>query len=237
VATSDATMNFGWNLTDAFGFATALHEIGHAMGMPHEHQNPKAGIVWDEPKVISAYSGPPNNWNEAKIRHNVLRKLPLTGISAGSEWDPRSIMHYRIIPGLIKAPTPFNVTGTPENLELSPQDVAFAKTFYPRLKKQLPVMAAMQMSPISNQIGGQVNFQIEPTETRNYTLQTSGEADTRILLFEQYKGKPVYLCADDDSGLEKNAMIRTKLLHGRKYIARVRTNYIKPNAAAAFAVT
>jgi hypothetical protein len=32
-------------------------------------------------------------------------------------------------------------------------------------------------------------------------------------------------------------MIRTKLLHGRKYIARVRTNYIKPNAAAAFAVT
>lgn len=238
VATAKATMNFGWNLTNDFGWATTLHEIGHALGMPHEHQNPKAGIVWDEPKVIATYSGPPNSWDVPKIRHNILRKLPASTISAGSEWDPKSIMHYRIIPGLIKSPAPFDATGTPENLELSQQDVAFAKTFYPSLRRQdTPVLGAMQMSPISDKIGGQVNFRIEPTETRTYTLQTSGEADTRIVLFEQYKGKPVYLCADDDSGQDKNASIRTKLFRGRKYVARIRTNYIRPNVAAAFVVT
>ena len=26
---------------------TALHGIGHTLGLPHEHQNPNAGIVWD----------------------------------------------------------------------------------------------------------------------------------------------------------------------------------------------
>ncbi len=40
------TMNFGWDLTTAWGWETALHEIGHTLGFPHEHQNPNAGIVW-----------------------------------------------------------------------------------------------------------------------------------------------------------------------------------------------
>ena len=35
------TMNFGWDITrdtDA-----ALHEIGHTLACPHEHQNPNSG--------------------------------------------------------------------------------------------------------------------------------------------------------------------------------------------------
>ncbi|MDA9009629.1 matrixin family metalloprotease, partial [Alphaproteobacteria bacterium] len=42
------TMNFGWQLSNTgHAFDTALHEIGHTLGLPHEHQNPQAGIVWD----------------------------------------------------------------------------------------------------------------------------------------------------------------------------------------------
>ena len=69
------TMNFGWDLTTAHGRTTALHEIGHTLGMPHEHQNPFAGIVWDEAKVFEFLGGPPNNWDRETTFHNVLRKL------------------------------------------------------------------------------------------------------------------------------------------------------------------
>jgi hypothetical protein len=41
---------------------TALHGIGHTLGLPHEHQNPNAGIVWDEKTVYTSLGGPPNSW-------------------------------------------------------------------------------------------------------------------------------------------------------------------------------
>ena len=53
---------------------TAGHEFGHAIGLAHEHQNPAGGIEWNEARVIQDLSGPPNNWDEAQIRHNVLKK-------------------------------------------------------------------------------------------------------------------------------------------------------------------
>lgn len=34
IAATQPTMNFGWDLTDAYGHTTALHEIGHTLGMP-----------------------------------------------------------------------------------------------------------------------------------------------------------------------------------------------------------
>lgn len=42
------TMNFGWDLTTIYGYGTAWHEISHALGFPHEHQNQNAGIVRNE---------------------------------------------------------------------------------------------------------------------------------------------------------------------------------------------
>jgi hypothetical protein len=54
------TMNFGWDLTTPYGRDTALHEIGHAMGFPHEHQNPNAGTL--------------NFWDRDTTFHNIIRK-------------------------------------------------------------------------------------------------------------------------------------------------------------------
>jgi hypothetical protein len=59
-------MNF--DNADNWGIDTAIHEIGHTLGLPQEHQNPNAGIVWDEPAVIADLGGSPNFWSEAKTR-------------------------------------------------------------------------------------------------------------------------------------------------------------------------
>ncbi len=72
---------------------TSAHEFGHAIGLGHEHQNPAGGIQWNEAAVIRDLSGPPNNWTEAQIRHNVLDKYSVNQIK-GTNFDGDSIMLY-----------------------------------------------------------------------------------------------------------------------------------------------
>ncbi len=80
------TMNFGWDLTGSDGLDTAMHEIGHTLGMPHEHQNPHAGIVWEEEAVYRDLAGPPNFWSRETTFHNIIRKIPPQTVM-GTDWD------------------------------------------------------------------------------------------------------------------------------------------------------
>ena len=82
------TMNLGFQ-----DGGTSAHEFGHAIGLGHEHQNPAGGIEWNEAAVIRDLSGPPNNWNEDQIRHNVLNKYSIDQIK-GTSFDGDSIMLY-----------------------------------------------------------------------------------------------------------------------------------------------
>jgi hypothetical protein len=218
------TMNYGWDLTTTWGKATALHEIGHAIGLSHEHQNPKAGIAWDEDKVYASFSGPPNNWDRPKIFSNILKKLDEAEVE-GSEWDPLSIMEYPFKPGLIISPKPYDVKGVGENVKLSDADIAWVRRWYPSNADPIPI-GVMQFERLGIAAGQQRDYSFQPGATRDYKVSTIGESDCRVVIFETREGEPRHLLTEDDSGMEANVNIKAKLVKGRTYVIRVRVNYV-----------
>ena len=122
------TMNYGWLTADSPDDEVqrvVLHEFGHALGLIHEHQNPTGGIDWNEPAVIADLSGPPNNWDEETIRHNVLDHYRPGEIEDSTNVDPLSIMMYPI-------PAAWTNDGFSAGMndDLSETDVRFIRRIY-----------------------------------------------------------------------------------------------------------
>lgn len=117
------TMNLGWDDP-----ATARHEFGHALGFVHEHSNPDANIPWDVEAVYRYYAGPPNRWDAATTKANVLDVYDARQITNGG-FDPKSIMLYPIPAALLRPEGRGRATGF--NRTLSAGDVALARRLYP----------------------------------------------------------------------------------------------------------
>ena len=228
------TMNFGWSLVEdpAEGMDTALHEIGHTLGFPHEHQNPFAGIVWDEAAVCKALAAPPNRWSRATTRRNIIDKLQADKVQ-GSSWDPNSVMHYPFEAGLIVQPKKYAKGLFPRG-GLSARDRKWALAFYPALKPQaVKALTPFKASALYLASGQQADFSFRPAETRAYEFRTFGDADALLALYRQAstEGRPI--AQEDDGGTEDNAHLKVRLDAGQEYVLRLRLRYArKPGQAA-----
>ncbi|NVJ04542.1 matrixin family metalloprotease [Myxococcus sp. AM001] len=222
----ERTMNFGWDLTESSReLDTAIHEIGHSLGFPHEHQNPNAGIVWDEEAVYAALAKPPNRWSRQTTFFNIIRQLDPTSVE-GSTWDPDSVMHYPFGPGLIKEPRPYFDKGLHPKGGISDRDREWVKRLYPPIaEKDLTPLQPFQSVPLALKPGQQRNFTFTAPETREFELRTFGTSDTVMVLFDNTRGAYQFLTGADDSGQDVNAALKLKLFQGREYVLRVRMFY------------
>ena len=208
-----------------FDVDTACHELGHTLGLPHEHQNPKAGIQWDEEAVYSALAAPPNGWDRSTTYNNIISKISQSAVS-GSNWDPNSIMHYAFEAGMILQPEKYRAGLTPAG-GLSTADRTWIRNFYPPLAaKDEITLQLLQSERLKIFAGEQRNFLLKPTVTRYYEMRTFGQADTVAVLFERpQSGDDRYLSGDDDSGEDRNAYLRRRLKAGHTYVLRIRLYY------------
>lgn len=230
------TMNFGWALTTPYGYDTALHEIGHTLGLQHEHQNPNAGITWNRQAVLDYFRGPPNNWGEQQIEWNILRKIPPSEVK-GTNWDPDSVMEYQFGPGLIDAPAAFKASGLFPKGGLSPDDVRWVRESYPAVAAaKIPVLQ-VGLSQLLQLTAGETRvFAFKPTRTRSYNVGTFGSSDTVMVLFEVTDQGNVEIAGNDDSGTDLNAKVKMRLQKGRNYQVGVRLYHTDAAAETALLV-
>lgn len=197
----------------------STHEIGHSLGLPHEHQSPFSGIVWNTEAVYNTFAAPPNSWTKEVIDSNILDKLDQKEVE-GSLWDPDSIMEYQFEEGLILEPEKYQAGLVPAG-GISKKDREWIQHWYP------PSMVSEEIrlnNPVDLDLkpGRAREFYFLPDETRAHDFQTFGDSDTVIVLFEEANGRRNQLAADDESGEKRNAHIRHELKAGTRYILSIR---------------
>jgi hypothetical protein len=118
------TINFSW-----FDVATTIHEFCHALGMIHEHQNPRNNLINWNLKAVYEWAKATQDWDKETTDFNIIEPAKIDETN-GTDYDPESIMLYFYPPELTN-----DNKGTHENLRLSPQNVIYLNKIYPNSKQ------------------------------------------------------------------------------------------------------
>jgi hypothetical protein len=169
--------------------------------------------------VIQDLSGPPNNWNEAQIRHNVLRKYQVNQVK-GTAFDPDSIMLY-FFPGSWTT----SGIGTHANEVLSGVDKSYVASTeaYPKTAttvveaKEIKVNHTRRTSASIGKPGEEDLFKFKVTSGGSHVIDTRGPTDVVMKLYGP-DSHTALIAEDDDSGVDTNAHIAADLIPGLYYV-------------------
>ncbi len=212
---NEPTLNLGWQ-----DEGVVLHEFGHALGMIHEHQNPRENpIQWNKTVVNAALSGPPNFWDPETIQHNMYDKYDVSQIN-GSDFDSRSVMLYSF-------PSGWTLNGfrSESNETLSELDRAFASRVYPSSTPggtdaiEIPVFEGGVEGEIGAP-GEEDLYKFTAKKQGRYTIETDGSTDLVMSLYGP-NNRTNLIAQDDDSGVGRNPKITADLIAG-EYAVQVR---------------
>jgi len=174
---SGATLNLGW-----IDCPTILHELGHTLGLFHEHQNPRGqSINWDK-QAVYKWASETQGWDKETTDINIFDHYDLN-LTNGSVYDPLSIMLYFFPAYLTK-----DDKGTRINSRLSATDVLWinkvygkgaemtAEEFYPKVYG----ISLEEGLKLSKEAGATVGN--EPIEAFENT-QASGKCSTNYIIW------------------------------------------------------
>lgn len=126
IGNSNPTMNYGWiydDTKDEEVRRVVTHEFGHAIGLQHEHQHPKAGIKWDSVAVYDYYAN--MGWSKPDVNTQLFTTFSEDQTNF-TKYDRKSIMHYPV-------PSTLTLDGysVDWNTNLSANDKKWVQTYYP----------------------------------------------------------------------------------------------------------
>lgn len=102
---------------------TVVHEFGHVLGFMHEHSSPISGIQWNKDTMYKVHAK--YGWDKDMVDAQIF-KVYGTRYTNGTNYDPKSIMHYPI-----PAWQTMNGYAVGWNTEISEGDKQLAAMAYP----------------------------------------------------------------------------------------------------------